>query len=272
VSYILDALRKLEQNRLHEESLTFLAFQGQTPSKSKRRRLWPYLLFAALVLNAGVIFWWIEFRQSPGPTIPAQKPAVHESKSAIEVSGPAAVGGESRVGKDIKESPNAAGKGMAVARSVVGQAPTPQQTPITEPTPTRKQIPNRQQAPVTELKPTTQQAAATQKTPITEPAPAAFETPVTKPPVRAEVAPPVDGKVLKLADLPPSIAGGLPELRIAIHYYTAEPESRFVLINDRTLREGEYLSEGLKVEQINRVDVVMNYRGWRFQIDVSGSR
>ena len=95
-----------------------------------------------------------------------------------------------------------------------------------------------------------------------------FEKPSPAPPVRAEVTPPADARVLKLADLPASVAGGLPEFKISLHYYIAERQSRVVRINDRTLHEGEYLSEGLKVEQIYERGVVMNYRGWRFQLEL----
>ena len=87
-------------------------------------------------------------------------------------------------------------------------------------------------------------------------------------PVRAEATPPADVRVLKPADLPASVAGDLPEFKISLHYYIAEPQSRVVRINDRTLHEGDYLSEGLKVEQIYERAVVMNYRGWRFQLEL----
>ena len=95
-----------------------------------------------------------------------------------------------------------------------------------------------------------------------------FEKPSPAPPVRAEATPPADGRMLKPADLPASVAGDLPEFKISLHYYIAEPQSRVVRINDRTLHEGDYLSEGLKVEQIYERGVVMNYRGWRFQLEL----
>ena len=99
MSYILDALRKLEQNRQHEESLTFLTFQGQAPRKRKRHRLWPYLLVVVLMLNAGVIFWWIGPWQSPGKSMTAEPPAVRGVKPAIPASAPApAADGECRAG------------------------------------------------------------------------------------------------------------------------------------------------------------------------------
>ena len=66
------------------------------------------------------------------------------------------------------------------------------------------------------------------------------EKPSPVPPVRAEVTPPADGRMMKLADLPASVAGSLPEFKISLHYYVAEPQSRVVWINERTLHEGDY--------------------------------
>lgn len=308
MSYILDALRKLEENRLHGESLTFLAFQGRRPSKPKRRRLWLYLLIAALILNAGVIFWWIGLRQPPGTGIPARTQAVPGAQPAISAPGPAAAAGENQTNtekkalapRDVNEPQTAAVREMEAVRSSESpitepapirkktpnsdlastpkQAPAPRQAPAAEPKPAPppapivEPAPPPRQTPITELAPSSGQTAAAPKTPVTEPAPAVSEKPSVKPPVRAEVTPPANGKVLTLADLPPSVTGDLPAFKISLLYYIAEPQSRFVMINNRTLREGESLSEGLKVEQINQGNVVMNYKGWRFQIELSGSK
>jgi general secretion pathway protein B len=245
MSYILDALKKLEQNRQHEESLTFLTFQGQAPRKRKRHRLWPYLLVVAMMLNAVVIFWWIGHWQSPGKSMTAEPSAVREVKPAIPIPAPSPAPAVDRVQsrvsaekttvapKEVKEQPRATKRDIiSTTRSAVQESPVPKQAPVAEET----SVP--------------------------------FEKPSPSPPVRPEVTPPADGRLLKLADLPASVAGGLPEFKISFHYYIAEPQSRVVWINNRTLHEGEYLSEGLKVEQIYERGVVMNYRGWRFQLEL----
>ncbi|MGC1403062.1 MAG: hypothetical protein WA974_09060 [Thermodesulfobacteriota bacterium] len=59
MSYILEALKKVEQKRMQEESPESLALLGTPESGSKKRLLWPYPVMAALILNAGVMLWWI---------------------------------------------------------------------------------------------------------------------------------------------------------------------------------------------------------------------
>ena len=285
MSYILDALRKLEQSRQHEESLRFLTFQGQTPRKRKRHRLWPYLLVVVLMLNAGTIFWWIGIWQSPGKSMTVEPPAVSEEipaiSSAATTTEPAADGVQSRastektivVPKEVKEQPLSTKRDeIATTRSAVQQPSTPRQALIAEETsvPFKKPSP----APPVHAGVTPPTDAAVQQSPAPKQIPATKETsvplekPSLTPPVRAEVPPPADGKMLKLTDLPASVVGDLPEFKISLHYYIAEPQSRVVRINDRTMNEGDYLSEGVMVEQIYERGVVMNYRGWRFQLEL----
>lgn len=58
MSYILEALKKLEQKRRREEGPRLLTDQHSITPPMKRP-LWPYLLFCALILNAGLLFLWL---------------------------------------------------------------------------------------------------------------------------------------------------------------------------------------------------------------------
>lgn len=306
MSYILDALRKLEQNRLHEEALTFLAFQGQKPAKPRRRRLWACLLIAALFANAGVIAWWIGFRSPSPASLPAGTKTALEAgpagpaapAPAIEKKGTAPDQDSSL--RPVAEPPQAARKGMKTAQPASSTAPavqktpaigrahadkpsqdlkgtpiapklSPPRTPVPRSASLAKPLPDAAQPPAAKGAPTPGQASAAPPSSIAEPIPAAPEKSSPGPRVR-EATPPRDGRVLRPGDLPSAVAAHLPKLKISLHYFIADPQSRFVLINDRLLREEEYLSEGLKVEQINQGDVVMNYRGWRFQIGLEEGR
>jgi general secretion pathway protein B len=59
MSYILDALKKLEQRREQEELHGLFGFSKEGVTEQRKNTLWPYLLAGALMLNAGLTAWWI---------------------------------------------------------------------------------------------------------------------------------------------------------------------------------------------------------------------
>lgn len=79
MSYILEALKKVEQKEKQGGAPKSLSFRGETAPKPKKRTLWLYLLIAALLLNAVAIFWWIGPRpnkqQTAAQASPVQPPA-----------------------------------------------------------------------------------------------------------------------------------------------------------------------------------------------------
>lgn len=59
----------------------------------------------------------------------------------------------------------------------------------------------------------------------------------------------------------------IPELRLDLHVYAANPADRFVFINMRRLREGESLPDGVRVEAITPRGATLSYRGRHFSLD-----
>ena len=60
MSYILEGLKKLEQKRRQEERApSLLTFKEEETPGFERPKLWPFLIFLVLLLNVGVIVWWI---------------------------------------------------------------------------------------------------------------------------------------------------------------------------------------------------------------------
>ncbi len=58
MSYILEALKKLEQKQRREEG-TLLLSDHHAGAAKRRQPPWVYLLVLALVLNAGLLLWWL---------------------------------------------------------------------------------------------------------------------------------------------------------------------------------------------------------------------
>lgn len=62
----------------------------------------------------------------------------------------------------------------------------------------------------------------------------------------------------------------LPSLQLQLHAYDENPASRYVLLNSRRLREGDEVTDGIRVERITTSGVVINAFGRRFQLLAGG--
>jgi general secretion pathway protein B len=232
MSYILEGLKKLEQKRQQEEkSPHLLTFQVDSTVKPAKPSMWPYVLVAVLLLNAGVMIWWIGPWQSTERNTPASQPAVRKSVPTVAATTPVE---QKRAGKPVPA------KGPQQSKAMSG--------PLTGTA-----------------------GKGTKETPL----PVAKETPVSRQPSVAVPASPAkskpaaDGRMVTLNELPPEIKNSLPNLKMSAHFYSTDQQARFARINDRILHEGETLSEGLKVEEINPGGTVFNYKGYRFQIGIN---
>ena len=70
---------------------------------------------------------------------------------------------------------------------------------------------------------------------------------------------------MAIAELPVSIQQEIPKMSISVHAYSGTPKERLVGLNERMLREGDYLAPGLLLEQITPDGVIMSYKGYRFR-------
>lgn len=54
-------------------------------------------------------------------------------------------------------------------------------------------------------------------------------------------------------------------MTISVHAYSGNPGARLVGIDNRILREGEYVVPGLKLEQITPDGMIFGYKGYSFR-------
>jgi general secretion pathway protein B len=67
MSYILEALKKLEEKRRRAETPNdLLTHHESAPLHVERRAPWHYVVLAALILNAGLLLWWLRPWQPSG--------------------------------------------------------------------------------------------------------------------------------------------------------------------------------------------------------------
>lgn len=230
MSYILDALRKSDQQRQHAKAPTLLSAHSLTepvrPTSTAIRGV-----LAAVLIGAGMLIGWLRPWQNDSP--PGVAPA---TVATAEVAPSRLESIESTAGEKIE--PPAIGTRLPSSFPPISsqsQSPLPAAPPVaTQPA----------------------QRIDTEKPVVEVEATSAKHEPIK---ITQENALPTQ------TQLPASVQQALPGITIAFHQYSSKPDERRVMINNVVLRQGESISPGLKLEQITPDGVVIEYQGYRFQ-------
>jgi general secretion pathway protein B len=98
---------------------------------------------------------------------------------------------------------------------------------------------------------------------------AAKETPSGHTPAEAKtdsIVAPVPNRVYNLSELPSSVSQKLPAFSLSVFLYSDDPVARMVRVNGQMIKEGQYLSPGLKLEQIIPSGAIFSYQNFRFLV------
>lgn len=248
MSFILDALKKSEKKRETAEVPNLHTVHGESPPPPKKRRpLWPYLLIAVLLLNAGVLIWYVFFREEPRVAVVVTEP----TPAPIDESSPVAAALPALPVVPAPEPAAVPPPSAPVVREV-RSSPAPVPLPRFEPAtvPVRKTEAAKIIAPPPPLESRPEPPVAMAPEPVSSPQ-------------TIEVGPP---PVLELEDLPGEVRGRVPVMTISVYAYSATPASRLVRINNRILREGGYLDVGLRLEEIAPRELIFTFEGFRFRV------
>jgi len=74
------------------------------------------------------------------------------------------------------------------------------------------------------------------------------------------------GDVPFLQQMPLEFQHALPPLAVTIHVYAPDPSQRILFINNREYREGSQIAGGIRVEEIVPDGAVLSYQGERFKL------
>lgn len=256
MSYILDALRKSDQQRQRGTAPTLLAVQEKAAAPGQRTLL-AYGLLAAVLVGVGVVIGWLRPWQSEqtAPATPEFVAARPLQAIPLKVTPLESTPVESTPRKSTSGEP----------------APPPSET-VRKPQPEAAL----QSAPA-ETAPSDSAPRPKTKRPV----PATVDE--QGPPLGAEaaptgrdaaLAPPVDlagadgasgPAVIEMGNLPLQIRQTLPAMAISFHAYSDTPDSRLVGINNRIRREGDSIAPGLLLEQITPDGMIFAYQGYRFR-------
>ena len=233
MSYILDALKKLEQRRPTEEVSDLLMLTVGNRQEPRSRPLWPYFLLAALLLNAGMLLFWIGGRQPEQRQVSAKAREVPDTtqvthrEDPVEGQGPVMpkTAGEAVQPKEPERPVARVGTG----RDLVLPAPVGREAPVPD-------------------RPSLSHGA------------------------RKEGVPPGGRATVSLNEVLLPTSTDLPKLKVSLHSYSPDPGLRVVRVNDMTLREGETLPPGLKVVEITPGEIIFSYQGRQFRVAVNGQQ
>ena len=76
----------------------------------------------------------------------------------------------------------------------------------------------------------------------------------------------IEDKIYNLDELPSSIKQDLPNFFVSVFIYSDDASSRMARINGQMIREGEYLTAGLKLEKITLNRAIFRFQNYRFSI------
>jgi general secretion pathway protein B len=242
MSYILDALRKSEEERRQSESLVLT--QGPAhPIELPRRRLatWAGAAVVTVVIIAAATYWAVAGRQSdriaptsPAPnqaTVPMSEAAPAASSAAVPTAGEALpLATEARPAPELKPHPLVPLKESEGARDLADEA----QVVPRKPKRARRAAPPMQTA--------------------------------GESPANGVASAPGPQAIKFLRAMSPDFQRSLPELVVNIHIYAPRAADRILYINNHQYHAGDRVRDDIRVEEIVEDGAVMSSRGQRFKL------
>ncbi|MBM9530682.1 general secretion pathway protein GspB [Desulfoprunum benzoelyticum] len=252
MSYILDALKKSDQDRKQGEIPTLESVHTDLTSTRVRRstnRRNRFLLICCACLAVIAVGLW-QWRSPLFTSPPAEKTASTEQGAEVRGTPPPAppTGGPNVARRPAAPAPT---QGVEIAAPAQETAPPQSQEPVQVKSPTPPA--------------TTPQRVVMPPAERIEPAsPPRVVQPSPPPPSESPAAPDDSPPLLK--DLPPEIRRSIPEISMAGHVYSEVPARRMIMINNKIVREGERVGDQLKLLRITWDGVILRHMNTDFQI------
>jgi general secretion pathway protein B len=256
MSYILDALRKSEQQRMRGEAP--LLFTTQISSNiEKKPAFLLYSLIALILIFAGILIGWLRpweqdetetVNHSIGHKQHEEKPPQTSPRPQLLPANPE---------KDRKTE-----LVLLPAQKSISPMKLTSRADSMGPAPASGEAPPHKSQLITPQPKAAEPIVVEAATPTTEKTtPSSIEPNVTNGSTENTQEP----KIIAMTDLPRAIQQEMPVMMISGYAYSNVPKERSVGINDRLLQEGEYLAPGLRLEQITADGLVFSYKKYLFR-------
>ena len=245
MSYILDALKKSEQQRgqggipdvqtVHSSSLYY---------RDEKKTYWPYLLIAAVILNLVAIVYFIVEKNntSENNTLLVQDTTINNAEKTVAVNNPQAVVPAVTAEKQVKNITN-------TNTEIEPEKPETVVPATAEPVKKKTNSTNNRDS----ITSGTNSYAAINKRPA-------------QPPTQTKTKTQKD--IIDFYDLPDSIQQQLPAIIVSAHVYSSNPVQRSIVINNNFMEEGEYVIDNLILYEITANGAIFDYEDTRFHYNV----
>jgi general secretion pathway protein B len=262
MSYILDALKKSDKERKRGSIPDIMTVQDIQMPGIKKRPLWILLILVVLLLNAVVLIWVFPWNSKKpqtvsGPASDRKIIANSQNTSSHELSK-----SENTKVSTIHEGKTKKTKLADTKISSDKKNALRQSKKVNAGNDVRKDIKEKPKA-MPETKITREASSATP--PRKE---EAGDTASETKPDDNHLPPPLPNKIYHMSELPQSLQQKLPAFAISTFLYSEDRGSRSVRINGQMMREGQYLSAGLKLEEIMQNGMIFSYQNYRFQVNL----
>jgi general secretion pathway protein B len=252
MSYILDALKKSEKERKRGSVPDVMTVQDIQMPGTKKRPVWILLILVVLLLNAVVLIWVSPWKSKKPQTVSApayDKQIVAKSQN---ISSHALSKTEKNKVSTIQDGKTKKTQ-LADSKISFDKKNALQQSKKVNAGNETKAIPE------TKIKREAFSATPLKKEEgsdvVSETKPEDNHLPL-----------PLPNKIYHMSELPQSLQQKLPAFAISTFLYSEDPGSRSVRINGQMMREGQYLSAGLKLEEIMQNGMIFSYQNYRFQV------
>lgn len=295
MSYILDAIAKSELDRQQQKVPGAHTLVLPVGSEQRPRRILPYLVVVALLLNVIVLVIWMQsdrsllnlfsLSQSDASDQPAEQAVVLDNSlttDRIISADAAATAASSKSTVQIDNSASKLAAANASSPKLFAQTEETVSTSesmiaskgknITDPAKTEADLEG-----VSELTPP-QQVAETQS--AEETARVRIEPDLLSNKIhRGELAQLSTGgqdaaegrprRVTRLSELPTEVSRDLPSVDFSGHLYSSNPKLSYVLVNNgRPVFEGQQIADKLFLHKITATGVIVDYRGYLIDVGV----
>ena len=279
MSFILDALKKLEQKRRQGSVPDLTTVHLGTSGEKKKRSILPYLFAIAILINAVILTALLlpgkqetpidtsSIKQEPAVIEPEQKapePIVQPSTPApVKETGPV----QETAKKTAPDPDTSTAESVIISINKLPEKKEPPTEPDRKQAVPEKPLPEEASASLS-LEPSAEELENL-KSMIKEEQSLIYDTPTpaASPEEEVEAAEPdSEKKILEIFQLPEDIKKDLPKITIKGHIYSNSPSSRIVNINGIITREGDTVTSGLRVEEITMTGIIFYYEGFRFRM------